>query len=531
MIYKDIFKDRLKVFNSLQSSPKRQAAFKAHYKNNHIDLINDWGVTYDPRNDGIIKPKLMPFILWKRQKELIEWLVWMRENKQRGIIDKARGVGATWVFSANCVCDWLLEDGYSAGIGSRKADLVDRAGDQGSIFEKIGMFINNLPVFLRPKNYDSSKCDFYMRILNPGNGSTITGESGSNIGRGGRTSIYGVDEAAFTENEESIEASLSENTDCQIDISTHNGTNTLFFEKSESYKDKNIFVMEWTANETRDQTWYNNKKAEKESVGLGHIFAQEVDRNPGATLQNVVIPKIWVDAAIDAHLKLDLNWHGRKISGLDVADDGSDFNAQIIRDGFIIEYAENWSYNDSDTAITTRKAIDNCKTFNCLELNYDAIGVGSGVKATSNELYRANKLKIRFNPFKGSERVDNPDTRLVRTDRTTNKQVYSNLKAQYWWLLRIAFENTYKAINRQPFNRDNIISLSSKIKNLTQLKRELSQAQFEHNQAGLIRIKKSPDGKKSPNIADSLVISWRVPKTATTIITPLSKENARAIYK
>jgi len=529
-MYKEIFKDRIKTFKKLESNKRLLSSFKQHYKTNHVDFINDWGVTYDPRNDGILKPKLMPFILWKRQRELVEWLMWMRANKERGVIDKARGVGATWVFGAETVCGWLFEDGYSAGIGSRKADLVDRRGDQDSIFEKLRVFIDNVPYFLKPKGYDPLKCAFYMRIINPENGSTITGESGNNIGRGGRKSIYGWDESAFSENEESIEASLSENTDCQIDISTHNGTNTLFFEKTQQYKDQNVFIMDWWDNENRDQDWYEAKKKEKASVGLLHIFAQEVDRNPGATLQNVVIPKIWVDASIDAHLKLNINWHGRKISGLDVADDGTDTNVQIIRNGFIVEFMEDWAFNDSDTAITTRKAIENCKTFNCLDLNYDAVGVGSGVKATSNELYRSNNLKIKFNAFKGSFSVDNPDSRIVITDPLTNKQVYSNLKGQYWWKLRTAFENTFKALNGQPYDKENIISISSKIRKLAQLKRELSQAQFEHNQAGLIKIKKQPDGKKSPNMADALVISWRVPKTITPIARTLKNNNPRNIY-
>jgi hypothetical protein len=39
--------------------------------------------------------------------------------------------------------------------------------------------------------------DNYMRIINPDNGATITGEAGDNIGRGGRTTMYFLDEWAL----------------------------------------------------------------------------------------------------------------------------------------------------------------------------------------------------------------------------------------------------------------------------------------------------------------------------------------------
>jgi phage terminase large subunit len=69
-------------------------------------------------------------------------------------------------------------------------------------------------------NPESDKHMSYMRIVNPENGATITGEAGDNIGRGGRKTIYFKDESAHYERPDKIEASLSENTRVQMDISS-----------------------------------------------------------------------------------------------------------------------------------------------------------------------------------------------------------------------------------------------------------------------------------------------------------------------
>lgn len=40
---------------------------------------------------------------------------------------------------------------------------------------------------MKPKGFTEKVHDNYMRIINPDNGATVTGEAGDNIGRGGRT--------------------------------------------------------------------------------------------------------------------------------------------------------------------------------------------------------------------------------------------------------------------------------------------------------------------------------------------------------
>src|SRR5690606_24682813 len=132
------------------------------------------------------------------------------------------------------VAMWLFHDGSSIGWGSRKQELVDRIGDPSSIFEKMRMLIMNTPRVFQPVGFNPDNCLHFMRLVNPENGATIIGEIGDDIGRGGRTLEYFKDESANYTRPEEIEAALSENTRCQIDISSVNGPNNVFYRKRDT---------------------------------------------------------------------------------------------------------------------------------------------------------------------------------------------------------------------------------------------------------------------------------------------------------
>ena len=242
--YKKEFQRRERLLLSVRKDEETQKALKMHYKENPIDLFDDWFVTIDPRNAFGEKPTFMPFLLWPRQKEMINWFLERLRNNESGLVEKSRDCGATWIFCGLSVWLWLYYDDTAIGWGSRKMDLVDRRGDPKCIFEKIRALINNLPSFLLPKGYSEKKYDSFMKIINPENYSSIVGEAGSNIGRGGRTLVYFKDESAHYEgNAEAIEAALSENTNIQIDFSSVNGANNIFYRKRNSGMP--VFIMDW----------------------------------------------------------------------------------------------------------------------------------------------------------------------------------------------------------------------------------------------------------------------------------------------
>ncbi len=362
----------------------------------------------------------------------------------------------------------------------------------------------------------------YMRLINPENDASITGEAGDNIGRGGRKLIYFKDESAHYERPEKIEAALADNTRVQIDISSVNGLGNVFHRRREAgvewvtgpiAKGKtNVFVFDWRDHPAKDLVWYETRRKKAQADGLLHVFAQEVDRNYAAAVENVIIPAEWVKAAIDAHKHLGFDDAGGWCAGLDVADGGGDRNALALRKGVILKATQEWG--ERDTGVTARRAVTACGALGPMDLQYDCIGVGAGVKAETNRLADEGLMPqtLRLVPWSAGAAVQAPDDHVEAGDEQTplNKDFYSNLKAQAWWQLRRRFERTWRAVNEPGFtwNADDLISLPSDLPQIRQIEKELSQATTKRDGRLRLAVDKAPDGTRSPNIADAIVMAF-----------------------
>ncbi len=215
-------------------NPKLAASALAYYRTRPKEFILHWCDTFDPRNAGTDRPARMPLILFPRQADFVDFIFDCLRRDGPGLVEKSRDMGATWVAVAISVWLWLFWTGAAIGWGSRKEEYVDKLGDPKSIFEKIRMLIRGLPEMFLPRGFDAARHMTYMRVVNPANNATITGEAGDNIGRGGRSLIYFKDESAHYERPEKIEAALSDNTNVQIDISSVNGTGNVFHRRREA---------------------------------------------------------------------------------------------------------------------------------------------------------------------------------------------------------------------------------------------------------------------------------------------------------
>lgn len=519
--YTQEFIRRQTLITKLKNNPEHIYGAKEYYKSNPIEFINDFCITYDPRNAGSEKPPLMPFCTFQKQNELINFIIELIDDQESGLIEKSRDMGATWVCCAVSVYLFLFRSGSAVGWGSRKEQLVDRLGDPDSIFEKIRMIIRYMPKFFLPEGFSEKEHMSYMKIMNPETGASITGEAGDNIGRGGRKLIYFKDESAHYTRPEMIEASLGDNTNVQVDISSVNGTANVFYRKRHSGivwssdkkipKGKNrVLVMDWRDHPLKTQEWYDTRKEKQESEGLGHIFSQEVDRDYSSSIIGVVIPAKWVRASIDAHKVLGFEPEGSIVAGLDVADEGTDSNAITITHGNIPIHLDFWP--EGNTTQTAVRAVGICKEHNVESLQYDCIGVGAGVKG---EIHRQKEVgdfpealevvawDASAAPLKPDETVDEHDE-----DGKTNKDFYENLKAQGWWQARLRFEKTYKMIEGiRDYPLDELISIPSNLPHRHQLENELSQPTIVTSKRGKLMINKKPEGSSSPNLADSFIQS------------------------
>jgi phage terminase large subunit len=512
----------------IRAEPVLRFGMAERYRQDPVAWINHWAFTYDPRIAGSDIPTTLPFVLFRRQVEFADFLLACVNEQQNGLVEKSRDMGATWLCCAVSVWLWLYWPGAAVGWGSRKEQLVDKIGDPDSIFEKMRIIIRHLPKFMLPARFSEADDMPFMKIINRVTGATITGEAGDNIGRGGRKLIYFKDESAHYERPEKIEAALADNTNCQIDISSVNGLGNVFHRRREAGSEYhpgqalarnrvNVFVMDWREHPAKDQRWYDDRKAKAESDGLLHVFAQEVDRDYSASVEGVIIPAAWVTSAIDAHEKLGFDDSGAWSAALDVADEGGDLHALAARKGPVLREVEDWG--EGDVGKATRRAIG-MLTGREVDVQYDSVGVGAGVKSEANRLEEEQTMPkgLYFVPWSAGAKVLDPDDHVIPDDRESplNQDFYANLKAQAWWELRRRFERTHKAVSEgERHDPATLISLPSSLPNLQKLRKELSQATRGRTGALKMIINKTPEGTRSPNMADAVVMAfWPLPRAS-----------------
>lgn len=317
--------DGLKKMRELGTAQK----LREYYKDHPVAFIDDWGCTFDPRNAEIGKPTTVPFVLFDRQAEFIEWAVQRWRNREDGVVEKSRDMGVSWLCVAIGVWMWSFHPGVVVGFGSRKEEYVDKLGDPKSLFWKVRHFIQWLPGEFRPHGW-GDKCAPYMRISNPENGAAIVGEAGDNIGRGNRTSIYFVDESAFLEHADAVDAALSQTSNCKLHVSTPNGSGNPFYRKRHGGKIA-VFVFDWRQDPRKDQAWYEKQVATLDA----HIVAQEIDRNYEASITNAFIPGELVTAAA-ARGPADVKANGGLRVGVDPARFGDDRTVITFRRGRVV---------------------------------------------------------------------------------------------------------------------------------------------------------------------------------------------------
>tara|TARA_R110000803_G_scaffold5230_6_gene17346 strand:+ start:364 stop:2037 length:1674 start_codon:yes stop_codon:yes gene_type:complete len=524
--YTDVFQRRQQKLTELRSNPELLAALKLYYKDNPWDFISDWGFTFDPRQieKGLL-PNI-PFIVWPKQEEYLRWIDQQWKNGEYGIVEKSRDCGVTWLSVAYACSNWLFIDGFSVGFGSAKEDKVDKKGDPDCIFEKIRFFLAHVPPEFMPEDYIERVHSGFMKMINPNNGATITGDAGDQIGRGGRKSIYFVDESAFVERQMAVANSLSQATNCQIDISTFNGNGNLFYRNSLKFQGtRRKFIFDWRDDPRKDEAWYQKQKDERDPITV----AQEIDRDPNASAEDVFIPSQWVQAALDLHKLIKVLPTGIKVTAFDPADTG-DAKAICSRHGYVVTAAELLTDGDITQAIPwayNRAYINQSEI-----LTYDADGMGAPVMKMAFGNYQDTRLE--FKTFYGSGVIEDPnkrygekpgDTPADRKMLKKNKDTFLNFRSQAGTWLRDRFENAY-IVRKQieaggmvlDIDFDNLISIDSECVNRFELIAELSRPKRLWTNNGKIKVEGKKEMKarqiESPNLFDALMMcmATKVPK-------------------
>lgn len=482
-------------------TPENIVLLKSYYADHIADFINDWGWTTDPRNPERGLPTLVPFILFPKQREWIEWIIDHWRRGRPGLTEKSRDMGVSWIAVATAASMCLLMRGVAIGFGSRKQEYVDQGGSPKSLFWKAREFIKSLPPEFTG-SWSAHRHAPHMRILFPDTGSVISGEAGDNIGRGDRASIYVVDEAAHLERPELVEASLSQTTNCRIDVSSVNGMGNPFAIKRHSGK-IDVFTFHWRDDPRKDEAWYAQKCDELDPVTV----AQEIDINYLASIEGVLIPSAWVQAAIDAHVALGFEASGIRRAGFDVADEGKDKNAVALRHGPVLLHLEEWSGFGLDIYETVTKAVWLSEEHDAEEIIYDADGLGAGVRGDAKRVVSQRPRKVRVTAYRGSGEILHPHDEDIKGRK--NIDTFRNAKAQNYWRLRTRFQNTWRAVKKKIMSApEDMISIPKDIALRDKLVSELAQITYKLDDAGKFVINKKPNGALSPNLADAVNMAF-----------------------
>lgn len=300
---------RVRTLQKAENDKQLQLVLKEKCKYDSIFFCNTFCWTYDPRKEY---PHL-PYILYPKQEELFRYLEDSLKKANTGekinlLIDKPRDVGATYT-----VMTWILWkvlfDNFSARVGSRKEDYVDKRGETDTLFYKIDYNLSKLPKWLLPK--ESNRAN--MIYENMDIGSSVSGESANpNFGRGGRKSLIVFDELGFWDWAKSSWESAGESTNFRIAMSTppEAGRDAYFHKLLVGEKGKiQRFEFDWKDVPERDERWYEMQKETKSQ----EEFAREVLKSYEGTTEGKVyaadmrlITKSDVD--FDGRMPLYISW-------------------------------------------------------------------------------------------------------------------------------------------------------------------------------------------------------------------------------
>lgn len=489
----------------------------------------------------------IPFDLFPCQERALRWLHDLLERGVDGIWEKTRDMGATWLCAAFAVWVWLFRPGSAIGFGSRKLELVDKLGDPKSIFDKIRFIIRHLPRWLlnaKVAGFDHRTHDNHCKILNPANGASITGEGGDNIGRGGRTSMYFIDEAAHLPRPLLVDQALSANSRTKIYLSTPRGGNNTFAIKRLSGKFP-VLTLHWRE-DPRKTAWalvpedwegsivpegdplageldlgdtvydYGPVSTLPEVIPSGqrliypwyeHLcltedevtVAQEYDIDYTASLQGAVVPAKWLRCCVGLQLT-----KGQKCAGYDVAGGGSAENVYLDRSGPVVETIERW--REDDTTQAAFRVIRLAEANNVRVLYYDSVGVGIAVSGA----FRLAARTLKF-VWRGLN-VGLPPTASMWPDGQRSNEKFLNLKAELYWRLRVRAQRTYEYVKKGVQHpHEDLLSLPPGA-DTEALIAQLSGIQYFENEAGKIFIETKKQlqtrGVASPDIAEACVLSF-----------------------
>lgn len=272
MFYEEVPKDRfdnlayrVELRKAAMSSDKVRRQLLKACQDDVLFFFNAFCWLYEPRPkvvDGILLPKLIPFITWPHQDTAI---IQIKDNlgfEDIGV-EKSRGEGMSWIAVLMALHDWIFQPEMKIGIVSRTEEAADDPEDSDSMFWKIDWEITKLPQWMvGTKGNDYKRIIDRHTLTNLRNKSIIkAGAATGDVFRGGRLTYAIMDEFAFFKKGDDAEALNSSHgaTNSRLFISTVNGQHNEYFRIMHEPSSMVKVVVDWRQNIARNRGLYKLK--------------------------------------------------------------------------------------------------------------------------------------------------------------------------------------------------------------------------------------------------------------------------------
>lgn len=246
---------RARLLANCRKDPALQARVKELFFRDILFAFNVFFYTLDVRR----RPEHhRSFCTYGFQDKTILDIFKAIQGQEDLVIEKSRDMGCSWMVILVYLYCWLdPKGGGDFLLGSRIEDYVDKKGDMRTLFEKARYTLYKLPAWLRPEGFKKRKHDYYMRLINPATGATITGESNNaNFSTGGRyTSVLFDEFGKWESTDESAWTAAGDATPSRVAVSTANGAGGQYYKLVTDGKTKKI-TLHWSRHPLKAEGLY-----------------------------------------------------------------------------------------------------------------------------------------------------------------------------------------------------------------------------------------------------------------------------------
>lgn len=255
---------RAQILQFATKDGELQSALREMCRRDVVFFCENFCWIYEPR-PGM--EHIQPWHLYPHEIEQLDWMDERFKATEDGLIEKSREMGASWTYVLWGTWHFLFDEEFALLVGSRVEDDIDNKMPD-SIFGKFDFVLRHLPHWILPVGFDIGKHRTYMKIQNPSNHSSITGESTNpNFSRSGRYSAIIPDEFSFVDRSYSIWQATADSSPVRFPISTPNGKGNKFGELALGDEIKKL-TLHWTRHPEKSLGRYTITAEEKLEKGL-----------------------------------------------------------------------------------------------------------------------------------------------------------------------------------------------------------------------------------------------------------------------